>query len=79
MLRIEIKRSMSHWYWAVYSGNNRILLRAPYTCHKSSAMRTVWNFIATTGMTVMSEIKGEDGTVVVKLSGARALPVTFGK
>jgi len=65
MLRIEVERLIG-WWWNVYSKNNkRVLESAQVVKRKSTVMKTVNNFISTTGMTVVSETKHRDGTVTI--------------
>jgi len=68
MLRIEVKRLVfggTSWTSDIYSGNNKRMLLGTVTKRKSSTMKTVNNFIATTGMAIVSRTKHKDGTVTI--------------
>jgi len=68
MSRIEVKRLVfggTSWTWDMYSENNKRMLLGTVTKRKSSTMKTINNFISTTGMTVVSETKHRDGTVTI--------------
>lgn len=80
MLRIEVGRYSDAfcvgWNWGVYAANNKRILLSDLG-HKSSVMRTVRDFIATTGMTTTGVTTHKDGTVTIILSGTRAFPKNF--